>query len=418
MKKFMRRKALLIPESYLALLNQRDFLILSLIIFLFQVANSFILLALIVTVFIQTGSNFGVSGVILSFATPGLLLMAFGGVAADLFDRRKLMFVACALLTVVVLMIMLTIEKFFASISLSFLYFAINSFFLPASSAATAQLISKPRLLAANAVFILALVGGQLLGFLLASLVHFFWGNLWMLVACELMLISVIWLVTLLPKLAPRVKKTTTIIGALLQIWSTFLYIFSKKIVWFFFLTFAMMQGLIAFGVTLGPGFFNDILGIAIDKSPLLALPPVIAGVILGAVFVQNSHIGEGFLVAAGLGAIGLAALVIGTIFKLGIVQARFMLIPTWVLLTFFGFGIIVVTIAARAALQQAVSHNFAGTIFGAMLVAAAFFAGLMSPFAAGLAAIMGYVNILILGGIAFFGSGLILAQIGRKWKF
>lgn len=408
----------IIPEPYLALLNQRDFLILSLIIFLFQVANAFILLALIVTVFIQTGSNFGVSGVILSFATPGLLLMAFGGVAADLFDRRKLMFVACALLAVVVLMIMFTIDKVFASISFSFLYFAITSFFLPASSAATVQLVVKPRLLAANAVFILTLVGGQLFGFLLASLVHFFWGNLWMLVACELMLISVIWLVTLLPKLAPRVKKTTTITRALFQIWSAFLYIFSKKIVWFFFLTFALMQGLIAFGVTLGPGFFNDILGIAIDKSPLLALPPVIAGVILGVVFVQNSHIGEGSLVAAGLGAIGLAALVIGTIFKLGIVQARFMLIPTWVLLTFFGFGIIVVTIAARAALQRAVAHNFAGTVFGAMVVAAAFLAGLMSPLAAGLEVLVGYVNILIFGGMLFVMTSLALAQIGTRWKF
>jgi len=30
----------------------------------------------------------------------------------------------------------------------------------------------------------------------------------------------------------------------------------------------------------------------------------------------------------------------------------------------------------------------------------------------------VGYVNILILGGVGFVGSSFVLEQVGRKWKF
>lgn len=408
----------LIPPRYLELLNQKDFFTLTLIIFLFQVANSFILLALIVLVFAQTGSNFGVSGVILSFATPGFFLMAIGGLMADLFDRRRIMIAACSLLAVVVLAILLTIEKIYASIVLSFLYFAINSFFLPSASAANVQLVSRPKLLAANSIFILTLAGGQLLGFLFASLVHFFFGNLWMLVLCEMMILAVIWLICLMPSLQPRSREAASILRALLAIWSAFIYIFKRKIIWFFFLIFGLMQGLVAFGVTLGPGFFDEVVGIAIDKSPLLALPPVIVGVGLGAIFIQGQNIRESSLVVVGLGIIGLVAFSIGLILKYGLVSQVYILIPAWVLLTAFGFGIIVATIASRTVLQRAVSYNFQGTVFGAMVVMAAFFAGVMSPLAAGIEALIGYINILIFGGLAFTLFSFSLAQVGNRWKF
>ena len=78
----------LIPRHYLALLSNRDFFLLISIIFIGQLATSFLMLSLVVSVFAKTGSNFGVSGVVLSFTVPGFLLMAVAGLSADIIDRK------------------------------------------------------------------------------------------------------------------------------------------------------------------------------------------------------------------------------------------------------------------------------------------------------------------------------------------
>src|SRR3989344_3793614 len=113
----------LIPKVYLQILGKRDFLVLSLVNFLFQATTSFILLALVVTVFSKTGSNFGVSGVIVSFSLSGLFLMAFAGVLADLVDRKKIIVLANFVEFFIILAILLAIDKVFASIAFSFFYF-------------------------------------------------------------------------------------------------------------------------------------------------------------------------------------------------------------------------------------------------------------------------------------------------------
>src|SRR3989344_4731264 len=126
-----------LPKPYIEVLKRRDFFILTLVILIGQVASAFLVLSLIVSVYTRTGSNFGVSGVILSFAIPAFLLMAFAGLVADVLDRKKTILAANIFIAFVVFIILLTEKVVYASIPLSFLYFAGNSFFIPASSAAT-----------------------------------------------------------------------------------------------------------------------------------------------------------------------------------------------------------------------------------------------------------------------------------------
>lgn len=408
----------LIPDIYLATLRNRDFLLLSSIVFLYQASTAFILLALVLTVYAQTGSNFSVSGVILSFATPGFFLMAVAGFLADLVDRRKIIIFGNIVLALVVLMLLVSIRQVHTSILLSFMYFSANSLLLPATSAAVGQIAAKSQLLSANSIFIFTLTGGQLFGFFAASVFIFFLGNIWTIVVCEILTIAVIWLAFLLPPLSPRKDSTETIVTRGIAILEAFIYILKRKIIWFFFLAFAFMQGLIAFGITLAPGFFNDVVGLTIEKSLIVLFPLVAIGVVVGVMFVHNPRIRESYFIALGLGVIGVTSLVLGMIIKLHLISGRFLLLPISVFLPSLGFGVIVSQIASRAVLSKTVAQAAQGTVFGALVVLAAFFAGVMSPFAAGLAALVGYVNILILGGIVFFGSGLILAQIGRKWKF
>ena len=414
-KHFMVR---LIPQAYLEVLKRRDFLLLILANFLFQTSTSFILLALIVSVFAQTGSNFGVSGVILSFALPGFLMIAFAGLAADLFDRKKVMIAANIVQALVVLGILSTLREVIASIAFSFAYFAANSFFLPASSAASAQLVRRSQLLASNSLFILSLAGGQLFGFFAASVIHFFWGNVWVLILCEAITILVIWLLLLLPKLYPGKSLEALVVRTIRQIKTSLTLIFSKKTMGIFFIIFSLMQGIIAFGVTLAPGFFDEVVGIAIDKSPLFIFPMIAVGVALGIIFVNNPKMRESVFVAAGFGLMGIGGFVLGAILQFGLVSGIYLLLPVGGFLTVVGFGVIVATIASRTVLQKNVANNFQGTVFGTAVVLASFLASLFSPAAAGLEALVGYNNILLFGGVIFVILAVLIARAGTKWKF
>ena len=114
----------MLPNSYIQILKRREFFILSLVIFIGQVASAFLVLSLIVSVFLKTGSNLGVSGVIISFTIPAFFLMAFAGFFADALDRRKIIILANFFIAFVVLVIILTQNAVYASIPLSFFYFA------------------------------------------------------------------------------------------------------------------------------------------------------------------------------------------------------------------------------------------------------------------------------------------------------
>ena len=161
---------MIVSKSYIEVLKRRDFFILALTLLFGQAASGFLLISLISSVFTTTGSNFAVSGIILSLSAPSFLLMAVAGLVADILDRKKLIIAANAFITVVVFLLLFSLSKVFASISLSFLYFAGNTFFLPAVSAASGQLVKKSQLTVANSIFILTLAGGQIAGFFIARL--------------------------------------------------------------------------------------------------------------------------------------------------------------------------------------------------------------------------------------------------------
>jgi len=406
-----------IPKTYLGLFAQRDFLVLSTTLFLGQIASGFLLLSLISSVFTKTGSNFAVSGVVLSLALPSFLLVAVAGLVADLFDRKKIIIAANATIAGVVLLILFSLEKVFASISLSFLYFAGNTFFLPAISAASAQLVKKSQLAFANSIFILALAGGQLFGLFVASIINFFFGNVATLMVSEALLIICIFIPFLLPKLMPR-KDSASIFKIIYDIGRGFIYIFRAKTIWFFFLTFAFMPGIVAFGGTLGPGFFNDIVGVSIGKSPLIIMPPVALGVLLGAFFVNRPKVRDSFFIAQGLGVLGFSTALLGLLISFDSVRYFLVFLAVVLFLICAGFGAIISIIASRTVLQRRVAHNYQGTVFGASIVLSSLVASLMSPIAATMEILIGYANVLIFAGLSFLVVSAVIGQVGKRWKF
>ena len=407
-----------LSELFTEIARWRNFFLLTLTLLFGQIASGFLMISLISSVFQKTRSNFSVSGIILSLTIPSLILMAAAGLAADLVDRKKLIIWANSVIAVVVVVILLTLDKDFLSIFLSFLYFAGNTFFFPAISAASAQIVKKSQLEVANSVFIFTLAGGQLAGLFFGSVSLFLFGHVATLIICEIFLLAAIVIPMSLPKLLPRKPDGMTIGDKIADIAKAFMYIFSAKITWFFFFAFAAIQGVVAFGGTIGPGYFDEVVNLSIEKSPMFIFPPIAVGVLFGALFVHNQKVRKSFFIALGLGSLGFTALLLGIIINTGLVKGIYLLLPSVIFLAFAGFGAILVMIASRTALQQRVTHNYLGTVFGANIVLAAFFASIASPLSATIEFLIGYVNILIFMGLSFLIASSAVGFVGKRWNF
>ncbi len=409
---------IIIPKTYIKTLQNRDFFVLCLVTIIGQIASAFLLISLIVSVYLKTGSNFGVSGVVISSVAPGFFLMAIAGLCADLFDRKKIIVVANTFLALVGFLIISSLDKIFFSISLSFLYFAINSFFMTAANGASGQLVKRRNILASNSIFVFCIAGGQIFGLMLAAIVHFFFGNLVTVFIFEILLCAAALLSLLLPKMLPRIRKDISIFGEIVQIWKALGYIFGRKKTWAFFFMLAFAQAVISFGVTLAPGFFRDILAIGVEKALILIFPLVGFGSVFGAIFVQSPKVREGYFLSIGLGAIGIPGLIIGILISTGLGFGAFLIFLVSLYIVLLGFGTIASIIAARTVLQKLIAHNYLGSVLGANTILTAFFAGFLSPFGAGFVALFGYEMVLILGGLVFSLGSFVLLFASNKWKF
>jgi len=404
-----------IPDAYLGVLKRRDFFVLILTVFLGQIASASLVLSLITSVFIRTGSNFGVSGIILSVSFPALILMALAGVVSDILDRRKIIIFTNLLITLIVLATLFFIDKVYLVISLSFLYFAVNSFFYPAVSAATSQLVKKEQLGYANSVFFLTLAGGQIFGFFIAAIFQFFFGNKSLLFLTEAVLAGAFVLSLFLPKLYPRKQPEPSPILIVGDIWKFLNYIFKAKTIWFYFLILASCQAIIAFGITIAPGFFDQVVGLPITKSPLFIFPPVAIGIVLGVFF--KPKFSEGFKTSLGFGVVGIATVVLGFIVSLNLVR-NYILLFTTIYLTLGGIGLMILMIVSRTVLQKRVAHQFQGTIFGANFVVSSFLASIASLLAASLVSFFNYAVVLSFAGLSFLVISFVISLMRKRWRF
>lgn len=408
-------------KNLIKLFDNKNFLILSAVIFAVQSASSFLMMTLVLSVFSQTKSNFAVSGIIIAIALSIILLMGVAGVLADIFDRKKIVITSILFLNLIAFLIFASLEKIGWVMILAFFYNASSSFLLPATSASIGQIVGRDKLQTANSIFVFTLACGQIVGLFLAASAHFFFGAKAMLIIPECFLIASFFLSLLLPRLHPRDGEELSaelILAVLKDTKRAFLYVFGRKSAAFFFLALAFFQGIIAIGVTLGPGFFQEVIGLSIEKSPIFIEPFVGLGVLLGSIFAQNRKLGKGFLINLSFMILGVCTFSLGLFLNFIKVHWQVILGLMAPLLVFMGACIVIPIIAARTILQEKTPHNYQGTVFGASIILSALLAALFSLAAASLETALGYINILIWGGAAFILAGLISSYFTAKWKY
>lgn len=409
----------LIPSAYRQVFRNKNFLNLTLTNVFAQLSFAFLTLILVTSVFAITKSNLGVSGVVLSFVLPGLFLVAIAGLVADIFNRKIIISGSVALIALMVFLIFLSLKNVFLMIFFSFIYHGLLAFYLPAFSAASAQLVKKSQLTIANSIFTLTVVGGQITGFWTVSVLQFFFSRSFSIIICGFLLLVAFFWSTSLPALRAgrRTKSWQSIFYKAREILGAFFYISQRRLLWFFMTILASVYGIYAFGATLGPGFFDEVIGLSIYASPLFVFPQVAVGLVVGMAFVQLFKIKEGLVSAIGLASMGLMGLVLGILIRIGIQGPLF-----WLVLAFFivaaSFGAVICIIASRTMIQRLVFHRYQGTVFAASIILSALIAAAASLGGVFLEEAVGYINILFIAGSTLLLVAPLIAWVSLKWRF
>ena len=132
--------------------------------------------ALIIWVFELTGANIAISLWMVVFFVASFLSSLVAGVAADLYDRRKLM-VFSNFAWGLTSLAFLTVERSFAGILfVSFFAQALDEFFAPSQNSALPQIVKHENLIKANSLFSIATYAANFLGYFLSGILLRFIG--------------------------------------------------------------------------------------------------------------------------------------------------------------------------------------------------------------------------------------------------
>ena len=153
------------PESALAVLRNRPFLLLWLAQVATQIGINMVLYALEVVVLQATDLSSAVSALFLTFLVPSVLFSALAGVYVDRIDRRLVLVVTNALRAAILVAIFAAGSDIGLVLILNTILSTVTVFFAPAEAAMIPVLVPREQLVAANGIFTLTLNGAFALGF-------------------------------------------------------------------------------------------------------------------------------------------------------------------------------------------------------------------------------------------------------------
>src|SRR3989344_3952785 len=170
-------KKAIIGNDILQVIRVRPFLLMIVSQFFSQLAFNMQNFVLILIVFGLTRSSVSVSGLILSFTIPAVLLSVISGVQVDRWDKRKILFFANLIRGILILPLMIADLHVGFIYVITFFVAIVTQFFLPASSAIIPNLVPKNLVISANSVLYMATYSSMFLGYILAGPFLLLWGR-------------------------------------------------------------------------------------------------------------------------------------------------------------------------------------------------------------------------------------------------
>ena len=346
-----------------------------------QTANNLLNFLLVVTVYDITHSNLKVSILILCFTVPSILFSIYGGVLADRFSQKRIMYTVNFLRAILALGFVFGGFNLWSVYLLTFLISSAMQFFLPAEAARIPQIVKQEDYLAANSLYISTNYATMIIGFSLVSFIQALQGvNHFFLISLGFLLSSVI--LFSLPYDRPEIKglSTSVLFGDLKKDFIHGLNIIKGRAGIYMPIIYLSLIW-VAFGMAyvLVPPLSKEIFHIpAVDAGKMIVLPAIV-GTALGAVFVEyfGKRTRKIHLINMGIFLVGITALLISLIpeirqifvnnaaDKVFVINSFSKNIIIAVLLSIVGFGAMAIIAPSQTILQMHTEKNMMGKVFG-----------------------------------------------------
>jgi MFS family permease len=411
-------------SGVVAVLKNRNFLLLWLAQVATQIGGNMVVFGLTVLVFSATNSSSVVSLLLLTFLAPAVFFSAVAGVYVDRLDRRLILIVTNLLRAVFFALVYVAGHNVAAIFVLNIAISTVTTFFAPAEAAMIPELVPRRQLLAANGLFTFTQNAAFALGFaLLGPLVNKLAGpEVLILTVALLYLVAMVFVITL-PSVLPATagispgeavhdteRAVASVFGELREGLG---YIRAHRNISWSLVYLGITASLIGVLGVLGPAFAAQTLGLKPEDFVVVVLPlgmGIVTGILLlnsyGQLFPRR-RLMEGGLVALGLLLTALAAA--GPISRFlqraeaatpldlsGVVSLLAVVVAIGFLA---GIAYALVAIPAQTGLQEELPEEVRGRVFGVLNM---------------LLSVASFVPIIVFGYISdYIGSTVVIVLVG-----
>jgi MFS family permease len=270
-------------KQYLAVLKNFGFTKLWISQIASQLTNYLLSFVILIRVFDLTNSSFSVGIIVFTFGLATVFFGSIAGVYSDRFDRKWILTVVNFAQAAAVLLFLFS-DNFWAIVVITFIYSALNQFYLPAEAPSIPDLVPKEQILVANSYFASTGSLSLIIGFASAGPLMILFGlNGVYSIAVVLLLIA--GSATLfLPPLSPHEGSLR---HPFKKVWHEFkqglAYFGSNKKLHHPFYSLISAQIINGMMITIAPAFVERLIGVQLDRNSLLIVGPLGLGILTGA---------------------------------------------------------------------------------------------------------------------------------------
>jgi len=425
-------KKKVLGNEVLQVLGVRPFLFMMLSEFFSQLAFNMQHFVLIFIIFGVTHSNTAVSGMILSFIVPSVLLSVIAGVYVDRWNKKKVLLNGHLMRAALLLPFLIPNLNLAFIYTFTFLIAVITQFFNPAESSIIPSLVPKDLLISANAVFGFSVYTSMLLGYVLSGPVLLLLGRtntiiflITMFVISALFVLG-IKVVNEKQESSDRNLLAPQNMSVAREAKEIFTFIRKVKKVMHALFMITIAQSVIFMFAVLAPGYVTTILHARLESLSVILVAPAAIGLGIGAFLLGSfgkkiklkSISAIGFMI---VGASFIMLPLVGRVTNYKFVHhlnstlphvINFNVLNMIILLAFIvGFGISLVFIPSNATIQLETHEKMRGRMYGLLssLIGAVSFLPVI--LAGGLADLFGVAAVII-------GIGIIMAALSVYYLF
>lgn len=397
-----------------------------------QLAANALIFVLAIRIYRLTGSSTAVSGLFLTFGIPALLIGMAAGAVVDHFDKRSVL-LFCDLARAAGAVVFLLLPGNLPAIYiLALLYSIIAQFYTPALGSSIPRLVPASSIVTANSIFSFTFYSSLAVGSIFAGPLLKLFGPYGVFLFIAGLFLFAVLLESKIPKEKIEKKVTLKEITALLSILRRvarsvrdgIAYVTARPVLLDALLLLTGTQIILGLMAALGPAFADRVLEIDVHDASVFIVGPVVAGIVIGALWVGNVgfRLGTKRLTQYGVLGAGIALAMVALVVRLKRVAGINWLVNDATVLPislaiFFLLGIAnsMLDVPANSILQENTEGEMRGRVYG-ILTAAVGGLGMLPIVLSGiLADVIGVGRVIFLLGVLVFAYGVYRIKFARR---